>query len=377
VIGQRTSVGLDVHARSVVGCGLDEQTGEVLRSRLVPAHEQVIGWLRSLPGPVKVAYEAGPTGFGLARALQSAGIDCLVAAPSRLLRPTGDRVKTDAKDALLLARLVAVGEVTAVAVPDEETEAARDLVRARDDVRGDLMSARHRVTHLLLRQGIVYSGGTPWTKVHEDWLRRQRFALPALQMTYDAALESLAAALGRRDRLDEAIAAMAADSRFTPVVNRLACLRGVATLTAFALAAEIDDWHRLSGATIGSYLGLVPGEHSTGGSRSQLGVTKTGNRHVRRLLVEAAWQHRTPYRPSVDLQRRWKRAPASVAAHAAKGNRRLHAKWRSFDARHKRPVVANTAIARELAGWCWALAVIDNDGALRKLTPPPAERPSS
>jgi transposase len=361
VIGQRTSVGLDVHARSVVGCGLDEQTGEVLRSRLVPAHEQVIGWLRSLPGPVKVAYEAGPTGFGLARALQSAGIDCLVAAPSRLLRPTGDRVKTDAKDALLLARLVAVGEVTAVAVPDEETEAARDLVRARDDVRGDLMSARHRVTHLLLRQGIVYSGGTPWTKVHEDWLRRQRFALPALQMTCDAALESLAAALGRRDRLDEAIAAMAADSRFTPVVNRLACLRGVATLTAFALAAEIDDWHRLSGATIGSYLGLVPGEYSSGGSRSQLGVTKTGNRHVRRLLVEAAWQHRTPYRPSADLQRRWKRAPAPVAAHAAKGNRRLHAKWRSFEARHKRPVVANTAIARELAGWCWALAVMDNN----------------
>jgi transposase len=361
VIGQRTSVGLDVHARSVVGCGLDEQTGEVLRSRLTPAHEQVIGWLRSLPGPVKVAYEAGPTGFGLARALQSAGIDCLVAAPSRLLRPTGDRVKTDAKDALLLARLVAVGEVTAVAVPDEDTEAARDLVRARDDVRGDLMSARHRVTHLLLRQGIVYSGGTPWTKVHEDWLRRQRFALPALQMTYDAALESLTAALGRRDRLDEAITAMAADSRFTPVVNRLACLRGVATLTAFALAAEIDDWHRLSGATIGSYLGLVPGEYSSGGSRSQLGVTKTGNRHVRRLLVEAAWQHRTPYRPSADLQRRWKRAPAPVAAHAAKGNRRLHAKWRSFEARHKRPVVANTAIARELAGWCWALAVMDND----------------
>lgn len=116
-------------------------------------------------------------------------------------------------------------------------------------------------------------------------------------MTFDAALESLTAALGRRDRLDEAIAAMAADSRFTPVVNRLACLRGVATLTAFALAAEIDDWHRLSGATIGSYLGLVPGEHSTGGSRSQRGVTKTGNRYVRRLLVEAAWQHRTPTVP--------------------------------------------------------------------------------
>src|SRR3954462_3266690 len=335
--------GLDVHARSVVGRGLDVQTGDVLRARLTPAHEQVIDWLRSLPGPVKATYEAGPTGFGLARALEAAGIECVVAAPSRLLRPSGDRVKTDANDALHLAQLLAVGQVTAVAVPDEETEAARDLVRAREDVRGDLMSARHRVTHLLLRQGIFYSGGTPWTKVHEDWLRRQRFALPALQMTFDAALESLSAALGRRDRLDEAIAAMAVDSRFAPVVHRLACRRGVAPLTAFALAAEIDDWHRLSGATIGSYLGLVPGEHSTGGSRSQRGVTKPGNRHVRRLLVEAAWQHRTPYRPSVDLQRRWKRAPASVAAHAAKGNRRLHAKWRSFDARHKRPVGANAA----------------------------------
>jgi transposase len=328
---------------------------------MTPAHEQVIGWLRSLPTPVKATYEAGPTGFGLARALQAAGIDCLVAAPSRLLRPSGDRVKTDAKDALHLARLLAVGAVTPVAVPDEETEAARDLVRARDDVRGELMSARHRITHLLLRQGIVYAGGTPWTRIHEDWLRRQRFARPALQSTYDTALAALTTAADRRDRLDEAIAELAADSRFTPLVNRLACLRGIATLTAVALAVEIGDWHRLTGTTIGSYLGLVPGEDSTGESRSQHGVTKTGNSHVRRLLVEAAWQHRPPYRPSADLQRRWKRAPASVAAHAAKGNRRLHARWRSFDARRKRPVVANTAIARELAGWCWALAVMDTD----------------
>jgi transposase len=362
VIGQRTSVGLDVHARSVVGRGLDVQTGEVLRARLTPAHEQVIGWLRSLPGPVTVTYEAGPTGFGLARALEAAGIDCVVAAPSRLLRPSGERVKTDAKDALHLAQLLAVGQVTAVAVPDEETEAARDLVRARDDVRGDLMSARHRVTHLLLRQGIVYAGGTPWTRVHENWLRTQRFARPALQCAYDAALEALAATEGRRDRLDEAITKLAAASRFTPVIDRLTCLRGISTLTGFGLAVEIGDWSRLSPATIGAYLGLVPGEHSTGESRSQHGVTKTGNSHVRRLLVEAAWHHRPPYRPSTRLQRRWQRAPAAVAAHAAKGNRRLHARWQSFDTRRKRPVVANLAIARELAGWCWALAVMDPDG---------------
>jgi transposase len=352
-------VGLDVHARSVVGCGLDEQTGEVLRARLTPAHEDVVGWLRTLPGPVSVTYEAGPTGFGLARALQAAGIECVVAAPSRLLRPSGDRVKTDAKDALHLARLLAVGQVTAVAVPDEETEAARDLVRARDDARADLVSARLRVIHLLLRQGIVYSGGTAWTREHENWLRTPRFARPALQAAYDAALEALAVTEGRRDRLDEAITGMAAASRFTPVIERLTCLRGISTLTGFGLAVEIGDWHRLSATTIGAYLGLVPGEHSSGESRSQHGVTKTGNSHVRRLLVEAAWHHRPPYRPSTKLQRRWSRAPGPVVAHAGKGNRRLHARWQSFDARRKRPVVANAAIARELAGWCHALAVME------------------
>jgi transposase len=285
----------------------------------------------------------------------------VVAAPSRLLRPSGDRVKTDAKDALHLAQLLAVGQVTAVAVPDEETEAARDLVRARDDVRGELVRARHRVTHLLLRQGIVYAGGTPWTRIHDSWLRTQRFPRPALQSAYDAALAAVVAAEDRRDRLDEAIAELAAGSRFTPVTDRLACLRGISTLTGFGLAVEVGDWHRLCPATIGAYLGLVPGEDSSGESRTQHGVTKTGNGHVRRLLVEAAWHHRPPYRPSAQLQRRWQRAPGVVTAHAGKGNRRLHARWRSFDARRKRPVVANTAIARELAGWCWALAVMDPD----------------
>jgi transposase len=327
----------------------------------MPAHEQVIDWLRSLPQPVRATFQAGPTGFGLARALQAARIECVVAAPSRLLRPSGDRVKTDAKDALHPAQLLAVGQVTAVAVPDEETEAARDLVRARDDARRELMSARHRLTHLLLRQGSVYSGGTPWTREHENWLRTHRFARPALQAAYGTALEALAATEGRRDRLDEAIAAWAADSRFTPIVNRLSCLRGISTLTGLGPAVEIGDWSRFSPTTIGAYPGLVPSEDSTGESRSQGGVTKTGNSHVRRLLIEAAWHHRPPYRPSTMLQRRWSHAPAAVVAHAAKGNRRLHARWRSFDARRMRPVVANTGIAREPAGWCRALAVMNPD----------------
>ena len=155
----RTSVGLDVHARSVLGCGLDGETGEVFERRLIPDHREILAWVRSLPGPAAVTYEAGPTGFALARCLLAAGMVCLVAAPSKLQRPSGDRVKTDTRDARHLARLLHLGEIVEVTIPSIEQEAARDLVRAREDVRGDLMSARHRVSKLLLRQGIVYSGG--------------------------------------------------------------------------------------------------------------------------------------------------------------------------------------------------------------------------
>jgi transposase len=361
VRGQRTSVGLDVHARSVVACGLDGETGELFERRLTPEHGGVLTWVRSLPGPVSVTYEAGPTGFGLARFLAAAGVDCQVAAPSKLQRPSGDRVKTDVRDARHLARLLHLGEIVAVAVPDAETEAARDLVRAREDVRGDLMSARHRVSKMLLRQGIVYSAGVAWTGVHDVWLRKQKFESAALQLTYDTAYDTMIAAVDRRDRLDKVIAAMAADSPFTPVVTRLGCLRGVSTLTAFALAVEIGDWRRLTGRSIGAYLGLVPTEYSSGGSRSQGGITKTGNGHARRLLIESAWHHRQPYhRPSVDLRRRWDLADAASRARGQQANRRLHARWEGFDARKKRPVVANTAVARELAGWCWSLAVGEN-----------------
>ena len=358
---QRTSVGLDVHARQVVACALDGVTGEVVERRLTPAHADVAAWVGSLPGPVAVVYEAGPTGFGLARFLASAGIGCQVAAPSKLLRPGGDRVKTDARDARHLARLLHMGQVVAVAVPEAATEAARDLVRAREDVRGDLMSARHRVSKLLLRQGIVYSGGTAWTGVHDTWLRARRFDSTALQLAFDTSYETMLAAVDRRDRLDAAIAVMAADSAFTPVVTRLGCLRGISTLTSFALAVEIGDWDRLTGRSIGAYLGLVPTEYSSGGSRSQGGITKTGNAHARRLLIEAAWHHRQPYRaPGVDLRRRWDAASPAARDRGRRANRRLHERWAAFDARGKRPVVANTAIARELAGWCWSLATLQD-----------------
>jgi transposase len=178
-------------------------------------------------------------------------------------------------------------------------------------------------------------------------------------MTFESDFDAVLTVKARRDRLDEAIAAMAADSQFTPLVRRLGCLRGVSTLTGFALAVEIGDWHRFTGNTIGAFVGLVPSEYSSGQSRVQGSITKTGSTHVRRLLVEAAWHHRARYVVGKTMRDRWELASPAARDRGDAGNRRLHARWDAFRARHKRQVIANVAIARELAGWCWSLAVLE------------------
>ena len=330
---ERTSVGLDVHARSVAAAAIDGVTGELFQAKLTPSHEHIRSWVQALPGPVAVTYEAGPTGFGLCRGLTAAGIRCEVAAPSKLQKPAGERVKTDAKDAIHLAKLLRLDQITAVAIPSVEQESARDLVRAREDCRGDLMCARHRLSKLLLRHGIVYYGGKAWTGKHDTWLRHDalgQLSLRATRMAFDSDYETVLAVKARRDRLDAAIDQMAAESEFTPLVRRLGCLRGVRTLTGFALAVEIGDWHRF-----------------------------TGNTHVRRLLVEAAWHHRARYTVGKTMRDRWELAPAAARVRGDEGNRRLHHRWVKFIERRKRPTVANVAIARELAGWCWSLAMLE------------------
>jgi transposase len=358
---QRTFVGLDVHARAVVGHALDESTGQVWQQLLPADPPGIWGWLESLPQPLKVTYEAGPTGYGLARFLRGRGIECLVAAPSKLTRPTGNRVKTDAKDAEHLCRLLRLDEIVQVIVPDPEQEAARDLVRAREAVRGDLMRARHRVSKMLLRQGMVYPGSKTWTGLHHRWLRQQHFDAPAQQLAYQEYVETVVLTTDRRDRLERAIEVMAADSSYTALLRRLCCLRGISTLTGFGLAVEIGDWRRFTGSSIGAFLGLVPTEQSSGDSRYQGSITKTGNAHARRLLVEAAWHHRKTYAsPSKIIRNRWELAPSQARVRGHQGNRRLHQRWRYFEARKKKNTVAAVAVARELAGWAWSLAIIED-----------------
>lgn len=256
VFDQRTAIGLDVHARSVRAAALDTSTGEVIEVKLPAVNTEIIGWVGQIAdrcGPAHLAYEAGPTGFGLARKLTAAGVPVTVAAPSKLIRPAGDRVKTDARDAVLLARLLRMDELTAVRVPTESEESARDLVRARDDARMELMAARHRLSKLLLRRGIVYAhSDNAWTGAHDAWLRRiRRGGLDGAGVgtlaAFDAAYDAVTMILGRRERLDRDILIMAADSEFTGVTRRLGCLRGISTLTGFALAVEIGDWDRFTG----------------------------------------------------------------------------------------------------------------------------------
>jgi len=223
------------------------------------------------------------------------------------------------------------------------------------------MRARHRCSKLLLRHGIVYCGGKAWNGVHERWLRAQRFDLPGTRAAFDEAFDAVLSTTARRDRLDEAIIATAALPRWAPIVARLGAIRGIATLTGFGLAVEIGDWDRFTGASVGAYLGLVPSESSSGAGRSQGSITKTGNTHARRLLVEAAWHHQRLLRPeSRAVAARRAVLPPALRARGQAADQRLHHRWTTMAARKKEPSVIAVAVARELAGWCWSLATMND-----------------
>jgi transposase len=356
-MSEGTWVGLDVHARKIVAGVLDGRSGELRSWRAPTLPAETVEWLCQFAGPVRVAYEAGPTGYGLARACAAAGIACTVAAPSKIPRAPGDRIKTDRRDAERLARLLRLGELVAVRVPEPREEAARDLVRAREDARGELMRARHRLSKLLLRHGLVYDSSA-WTGAHDAWLRRQRFNSRPLAVAFDESYAAVLQAKARRDVLDQAIVEIAGEPPFAEIVGRLVCLRGVATLTALALTVELGDWTRFRPQALGPFLGLTPSEDSSGERRRLGAITKTGNTHARRLLVEAAWQQRRPLRASVTLEKRRQGQPAVVCDRADRSARRLHERWLALERRGKRRTIVAVAVARELAGHCWALATM-------------------
>jgi transposase len=355
----KTLVGFDVHASKVVAAMLDAETGELRFSRLPGEVDRTLTLCAALEPPVRVAYEAGPTGFGLARALTAAGVDCLVAAPGKIPRAAQDRVKTDRRDAEHLVRLLLAGKLEPVRVPSTEEEGLRDLVRAREDVRGDLMRARHRVSKMLLRHDQRFSAGQrAWSQGHRDWLGRVELADPVAQLVLRDYLASVEAMVIRRDELERRISELVPGSPWSELVPRLRCLRGIDTLSAVGLCAEVGDFERFARpGQLMSYLGLVPCEHSTGDKRRLGAITKSGSRHARRLLVEAAWHYRRGARPSRELARRQAGQPEHVIAISWKAQQRLARTWRRLaDERGKRRTLVAVAVARELAGFVWAIA---------------------
>lgn len=355
-------VGLDVHARQTHAAVLVPDTGEMRVDVLRVNPVEVVAFLEGLGSGVRAVYEAGPSGFGLVRAARERGIDVRVAAPGSIPKGSGDRVKTDRRDAIRLARLLAAGELSFAFVPSVEDERFRDLVRAIEDIRGDLMRARHRLGKFVLRRGERYPGpGGNWTKKHLDWLRGLPFEDACSQATFLDYLTSVELLMGRRATLVAALEQQIPDSSHAPVIARLRCFRGIDTLTAAGLAAEIGDFARFSKPSLLSgFLGIVPSERTSDTKRRQGSITKAGPGHARRLLVEAAHHYR--HRPIVGetLARRQHGQDPRLIEIAWRAQRRLHQRWSHLHReRHKPAGVVAIACARELAAFLWEAATLD------------------
>jgi transposase len=348
------TVGLDVHARSIRLAAL--RADELLEERTIPYDEErVERLLRRWPG-ARCCYEAGPTGFGLYRHLVERGINCQVVAPGLVPQRPGDRVKTDPRDARKLARLHAGGLLEPIYVPSREFEAARDLVRAREDARLDRMRDRHRLSKFCLRHGRALPTRS-WTVVRRAWLAEQRFEHVAEQLTFDTYVHAVDLVDARIDALERAMRETAGQGPWRELVARLRCLRGIDTYTALALTAEIGDFSRFKSAQeFMAFVGLVPSEHSSGERRRQGSITKVGNSHVRRLLVEAAWHGRRRPKVGYDLARRQRGQDAAVIERAWRCQQRLYQRWQRMAGRGKPQQKTVVACARELAGFVWAIA---------------------
>lgn len=355
-------VGLDVHkdtiAVAIAAAGRDKAMywGEVANTPT--AIKRLLHKLSPDGEVLSVCYEAGPCGYGIYRQLTQMGHDCIVVAPGLIPRKATDRVKTDRRDALSLARLHRAGELTPVWVPGTEQEAIRDLTRAREDIKAIERRARQRLAAFLLRHGQVYRGGkSKWTQAYFRWLERVKMPTAIQQIVLQEYIDTVNDAQRRVAGLTEQMRQVLATWTMRPVAEALMALRGVSLITAMTTLAEVGDITRFdSPAQLMAYLGLVPSEYSSGGSRNQGAITKTGNSHARRVLVEAAWSYQYPARKTAIIQRRAEQTPPEIQAIAWKAQKRLCMRYRHLMDAGKNKNQTTTAVARELSGFMWAIA---------------------
>lgn len=355
-------VGMDMHKLSIAICFLrgDSQVEESREIRNEPAEIHKLFKKLKKEGTIRACYEAGGCGYTVRRQLEKMGISCEVIAPSMIPRRPGDKVKTDSRDARKIARLYRAGELTTIHVPAEAEEAARDLLRCREDLGEDLNRQRHRLLKFFLRHGRIWKQTENWTVAHWKWLREQKFDLLAAQRTFEEYLAQLDHSLARMKALDREIEALAKQEPYRQAVDRLKCLKGFGTLAAMILVTEIQDFRRFaSPRELMNFVGLTPGVHASGGKGHGLSITKSGNGHVRRVVVEAAWNYtRRPQLPSV-IKKRCNGQPDVIVAEAREAQERLNFRYRHLRQKGKKPTVAVTAVARELLGFVWAVMLKD------------------
>lgn len=353
-------VGIDDHADKWTIAHYEGQKSTPAREwELQPGengYRKLIGWLKELKGAVRVVYEAGPCGYELYRRLRKSGIECDVAAPSLTPRKPGDRVKTNRRDAQKLARLLRAGELTLITVADARQEAVRDLIRAREAANKDLLRARHQLSKLLLRYGHRYQG-TAWTKRYWEWVNQIKLSEEWSREVMRQQIVIIDQRVQVVAEYDRSIEKIAESAEYAPIVRALGVLRGIDRLTAMTIAAELGDLRRFATAPqLMAALGLVPSEYSTGDKTRRMAITKTGNAHVRRVLVEAAWHYqRFANRTGPTVRRRREDQPHERLAIAERCDARLHRRFIRLTSRGKRSTVAAVAVARELAGFIWAI----------------------
>lgn len=351
-------VGMDIDKEGINLAVFDQdQPQPTVEKRILNEPRKIAGEMKKLQEggyTLRACYEAGPCGFDLKRLMDRLGVDCIVAAPGLVPRRPTDRVKTNQRDADKLGRMHRAGEIEPIHVLAPQTEAVRDLIRCREDLKDDHIRRRHRLSKFLLRQGKIYSA-TPWTLRHRQWLKELCWEWSAHEETFQRYLSAVSEADEQIRSCDEKIAEYAHQEPWKTPVGHLRCFRGIDTLTALGLLTEIEDFRRFPNArTFMSYLGLTVSEYSTGNTRRQGGITRTGNGHVRRLLVESAWTYRHAPRIGHPLRQRRQGQPVWAIRLADRAMHRLHRRFHRLVNRGKPSTVAVVAIARELAGFIWA-----------------------